>query len=106
VGLIFTILSGPAYPTLFSLLSQRVGPDQQGQLQGAQAILFGLCQLVAPLVFTNLFAWSIGPGTGMHLPGLALIAGATSIALGVALAIGYARPPQSTAAASLAQSTA
>ena len=29
------------FPSLMSLLSKRVGVDQQGQLQGALAILFG-----------------------------------------------------------------
>ena len=45
-----------------SLLSKRVGVDEQGQLQGALAILFGLSQLIGPIFFTNVFAWSIGAG--------------------------------------------
>jgi DHA1 family tetracycline resistance protein-like MFS transporter len=87
------ILSGVTFPSLASLLSQRVGVDQQGQLQGAQQILFGLGQLIGPLIFTNLFAWSIGAGRGFGLPGLPMLIGASLIALGVSLAIRYARPP-------------
>ena len=87
------VVSGVTFPNLASLLSQRVGVDQQGQLQGALAILFGLGQLIGPLTFTNLFAWSIGPGRGLHAPGLAMLIGASLIGVGVGLAIGYARPP-------------
>ena len=48
-----------------SLLTKRVGVDQQGQLQGAMQILFGLTGLViGPITFTNLFAWAIGPAQG------------------------------------------
>jgi len=92
-ALFVVILSGVTFPNLASLLSQRVGPDQQGQLQGAQAILFGLSQLIGPIVFTDLFAWSIGAGAGLHAPGLAMLGGAAMIALGVGLAIRYARAP-------------
>jgi DHA1 family tetracycline resistance protein-like MFS transporter len=94
VALAIVIVSGMTFPNLSSLLSQRVGVDQQGQLGGALAILFGLSQLIGPLVFTDLFAWSIGPGAGWGLPGLSMMAGGGFILLGVALAIGYARPPQ------------
>jgi len=96
------VLSGITFPNLASLLSQRVGANQQGQLQGAQAILFGTSQLIGPLAFTNLFAWSIGPGAGWHAPGLTMMAGAAMIALGVGLAIVYARPPQAAAETALA----
>jgi DHA1 family tetracycline resistance protein-like MFS transporter len=101
-ALVVVILSGITFPNLASLLSQRVGPDQQGQLQGAQAILFGLSQLIGPLAFTGLFAWSIGPGAGLHAPGLAMLAGAGMIVLGVGLAIRYARPPPAPLASGVA----
>ena len=102
VALGVVVLSGMTFPNLASLLSQRVGGNQQGQLQGAQAILFGTSQLIGPLAFTNLFAWSIGAGAGLHSPGLAMMAGATMIALGVVLAIRYARPPPASLASQAA----
>ncbi len=89
------MVSSISFPNLSSLLSQRVGVDQQGQLQGALAILFSLAQLIGPLVFSNVFAWSVGAGAGLHQPGLSLIVGAGLIGLGVLLAIRYARPPHS-----------
>ena len=87
------VLGSFAFPSLMSLLTKRVRVDQQGQLQGALAILFGLTSLVAPLTFTNLFAWSIGPGRGLHLPGLALVMGGVLMSAGLLLAVIYARPP-------------
>ena len=82
------------FPSLMSLLSKRVGVDQQGQLQGALAILFGLSQLIGPIFFTSVFAWSIGPAGGrLHLPGLSLLMGAGLICVNLVLAIVFAREP-------------
>jgi DHA1 family tetracycline resistance protein-like MFS transporter len=91
-SLFIVVLSNITFPSLMSLLSQRVDVDQQGQLQGALQILFGLGQLVAPLAFSNLFAWSIGGKGGMHLPGLAMLVGASLILIAIGLALRYARP--------------
>jgi MFS transporter, DHA1 family, tetracycline resistance protein len=91
-ALVIIVLSNLTFPNLASLLTQRVGVDQQGQLQGSLAILFGLSQLIGPLTFSNLFAWSVGKH-GPHLPGLAMMVGAGLIAVGVGLSVVYARPP-------------
>ena len=81
------------FPSLMSLLSKRVAVDEQGQLQGSLAILFGLSQLVGPIFFTRVFAWSIGPGAGLGLPGLSLLMGASLICVNLVLSIVYAREP-------------
>jgi DHA1 family tetracycline resistance protein-like MFS transporter len=86
------IIAGIGFPSLMSLLSKRVAVDQQGQLQGAIAILFGAGQLIGPICFTTLFAWSIGRGAWLHLPGLTMLAGAALTLIAVGLAIVYARP--------------
>jgi DHA1 family tetracycline resistance protein-like MFS transporter len=91
------ILSNMGFPSLMSLMTRRVRVDQQGQLQGAMAILFGLTGLVGPLAFTNLFAWSIGPGKGLGLPGLSMITGGVLLIGALALAYIYARPPPAAA---------
>jgi DHA1 family tetracycline resistance protein-like MFS transporter len=81
------------FPSLMSLLSKRVGVDEQGQLQGSLAILFGLSQLIGPIFFTDVFAWSIGPGAHLGLPGLSLLMGAGLICVNLVLSIVYAREP-------------
>jgi DHA1 family tetracycline resistance protein-like MFS transporter len=91
-GLVVIAISGMAFPSLLSLLSKRVGVDQQGQLQGALAILFGISQLIGPILFTNVFAWSIGAGRSLGAPGLTMLMGAGLIAVGIGLALAYARP--------------
>ena len=101
-GLVVIMFSSISFPNLSSLLSQRVGVDQQGQLQGALAILFGLAQLIGPIIFSNVFAWSIGAGRGLQLPGLSLMVGASLIGVGVMLAIRYARPPDAPLASAAA----
>jgi DHA1 family tetracycline resistance protein-like MFS transporter len=80
-----------------SMLSAHVGESEQGQLQGTLSLLLGLAALVAPIAFTNLFAWAIGPGRGLGLPGLPVLVGAALTAGGLGLALLYARPPQAVA---------
>ncbi len=86
------ICSGIAFPNLMSLLSKRVDVDQQGQLQGSLAILFGAGQLIGPLAYTNVFAWAIGGGAWLHLPGLPMLLGSALLLVAVALSFIYARP--------------
>jgi DHA1 family tetracycline resistance protein-like MFS transporter len=59
VPILLGVVSGPA---LQALLSGRVGEDEQGRLQGATGSVISSTSLVAPLVFTQLFAWGIGAG--------------------------------------------
>jgi DHA1 family tetracycline resistance protein-like MFS transporter len=88
-ALVPLVLAGIAFPNLMSLLSHRVDVDQQGQLQGALAILFGASQLVGPLIYTNVFAWALRHGAP---PGLPMLVGAALLLVAVALAVVYARP--------------
>jgi MFS transporter, DHA1 family, tetracycline resistance protein len=90
----FIILAGVAFPNLMSLLSKRVEVDQQGQLQGSLAILFGLGQLVGPIAFTNIFAWSVRQHGVWHIPGLTMLVGAAMLVVSVGLALVYARPTE------------
>ncbi len=50
---------GVAGSALQSLMSGKMPPDQQGRLQGAAASLFSVASIVAPVAFTQLFAWTI-----------------------------------------------
>lgn len=62
-------LWGLASPPMQALMSKRVAPNEQGQLQGALMSLFGVAGMIAPLVFTQVFALAIAPGRAMQLPG-------------------------------------
>jgi MFS transporter, DHA1 family, tetracycline resistance protein len=68
LGMPLLSLWGLSSPPMQSLMSRRVGPSEQGQLQGALMSLFGVAGMIAPLVFTQVFAVAISAGRS-RLPG-------------------------------------
>src|SRR5579862_1469561 len=82
-------LWGLGSPAMQSLMTKRVDSSAQGQLQGALMSMFGVAGMIAPLVFTEVFAVAISPTWGIHLPGAPywlaaiLMAGSLAIALSV-----------------------
>lgn len=76
-GIPVVALWGLAGPAGQSLMTSRVGPDEQGALQGANGSIQGFATMIGPLVFAATFAWAIGSGAKFGLPGAAyLLAGA------------------------------
>jgi DHA1 family tetracycline resistance protein-like MFS transporter len=57
-------------PGLQGLMTRRVGPQEQGQLQGANQSLQGIASIIGPLVFGTLFAWAVRHDATLHTPGL------------------------------------
>lgn len=74
IGCPLVSLWGLAGPAVQGLMSRRVGPSEQGQLQGANTSLFGVAGMFAPVMFTQIFAVSIPkfPGTPFWLASLLL----------------------------------
>jgi DHA1 family tetracycline resistance protein-like MFS transporter len=68
-------------------MSKRVGPTEQGQLQGAVMGLRGLSGLVSPFLFTFTFATFIGPRANLHLPGAPFLLASLLLVAAFALAI-------------------
>jgi DHA1 family tetracycline resistance protein-like MFS transporter len=68
-------------PTTVALMSHRISPDAQGELQGAVASLFSLSAILGPPIMSHLFARFTAPESGVQLPGAAFIAAAI-LALG------------------------
>ena len=73
--------AGVFNPTLLGLLTKKVGPTEQGQLQGANASLIGIAGLLGPGLFSLSFAWAIRPHAGWSLPGLPFLIAAALFAL-------------------------
>jgi DHA1 family tetracycline resistance protein-like MFS transporter len=71
-------------PTTNALMSHRVSPDAQGELQGAVASLFSLSAIIGPPIMTHLFARFTAPESSVHFPGAAFIA-ASVLSLGCLL---------------------
>ncbi|HKP80248.1 MAG TPA: TCR/Tet family MFS transporter [Phenylobacterium sp.] len=54
-------LMGLISPGAQGLMSRRVGPTEQGRLQGANMGLMAIASLIGPVLFTEVFARAIGP---------------------------------------------
>jgi DHA1 family tetracycline resistance protein-like MFS transporter len=63
-------------PSTNALMSHRVGPEAQGELQGAIACLYSLSSIVGPPLMSQLFGRFAAPVSRIHLPGAAFLAAA------------------------------
>jgi len=79
-------LWGLASPAAQALMSRRIGPSEQGQLQGANGSVMGIATMIGPAMFAATFAYFIGAGAGVHLPGAAYLLAATLLLMGAVLA--------------------
>lgn len=68
----FGAMMGLYGPSAQGLMSHRVGPSEQGQLQGAMSSIMGITGMIAPPLFTQVFAKFIDP-RGIQVPGAPLI---------------------------------
>jgi len=84
--------TGLVMPGLQGLMTRRVSPQQQGQLQGANQSLMGLSSIIGPVIFGEVFAWSLRH-EGFHVPGLAIYLAAGLMGLAFLLAFVAARQP-------------
>ncbi len=69
LGIPVVALWGTAGPAAQALMTAKVGPTQQGQLQGALASLRGVSGMIGPGLFTLTFAQFIGDWKLSGLPG-------------------------------------
>jgi len=85
LGIPLMALWGLANPSAQGLMSRRIGPDKQGQLQGANASLMGVANLIGPGLFTLTFAFAIG--AAKDLPGAPHLVAAVLLALAILVAL-------------------
>jgi len=74
-------LWGLAMPTLQSLMTRRVGEDEQGQLQGANMSVASIAGVMSPLFFGWVYSMSVGEHARIQMPGLAFYLAALSLLL-------------------------
>jgi DHA1 family tetracycline resistance protein-like MFS transporter len=79
-------LTGLLIPGLQGLMTRRVGPTEQGQLQGANQSLIGIAAMLGPVIFGLSFAQAVRhPAWGV--PGLPMLLAAAIMAGCLTLAI-------------------
>jgi DHA1 family tetracycline resistance protein-like MFS transporter len=80
-GVPISALWGLSSPAAQSLMTRLIGPSEQGQLQGANGSVTGIAMMIGPSLFANTFAFFIGEGARLHVPGAAyLLASALLVA--------------------------
>jgi DHA1 family tetracycline resistance protein-like MFS transporter len=91
LGLPVFAFMGLTQPGYQGMMSRRVGPSQQGRLQGANSGLMALAGILGPILFTQVFAWSITPpGHGLGT-GTTIFISAAMMITALALALGQTR---------------
>lgn len=96
-GLPISALWAIAAPSTQALITQQVGPEVQGRIQGALSSLVSLAGIVAPALFAGSFGYFIGPNAPVHLPGIAFLIASALLACAVVVAWRYARIPEAPA---------
>jgi MFS transporter, DHA1 family, tetracycline resistance protein len=88
---------GLVVPSVQSLLTRRVQPDEQGRLQGALGAVQALMGIGGPVMFTAVFAYFIDPSRSAPVPGAALFLAGGLTLTALLLALRFARRhPQET----------
>jgi len=85
-GIPLMALWGIANPAAMGIMSRRVGANEQGQLQGANASIQGIANLIGPGLFTLSFALAIRPELSLHMPGTPFVIAALLLLAAMAIA--------------------
>lgn len=92
VGALVMIVGSINMASMASLMAQRVNADEQGRLQSAAMLSLSATSLVGPTLFATVFAWSIGGGSWLHLPGLTFLLGSGAYVIALSVAYFTAHP--------------
>lgn len=76
-------LGGICGPSLQSVISGHVPPNQQGELQGALTSLMSLTTIIGPLIMNNAFAYFTTDKAPFYFPGVHFLIGAICMLLSV-----------------------
>jgi len=85
-GMIVLCLSIYNAPTQ-SLMSKRVGPSEQGELQGAMGSMRGIAMIISPMIFAATFSQFTGPWRSLNLIGAPFYLAALMLIVAVAVAV-------------------
>ncbi|OLD41229.1 MAG: hypothetical protein AUI21_02415 [Nitrospirae bacterium 13_1_40CM_2_62_10] len=91
LAIIFYAPIGFVQPALQGLMTRRVGPSEQGALQGINGSLMGLTGVIGPTLFTLIFAFFIGSQAPVNLPGAPFLLSAFLMIASLLLALKVTR---------------
>ena len=91
IGIPISALWGFAGPATQALITQQVGADVQGRVQGALMSLVSLAGIFGPMLFAGTFALFIGDKAPAHIPGAPWLLSAALLFVGWLVAWRYAR---------------
>ena len=79
-------MGGIAGPALQGIMSGKVPPNAQGELQGGFTSLMSLTSIIGPPMMNNLFAFFTRPNQGIYFPGAAMLLGSCLMVISAVLA--------------------
>ena len=87
---VFTLvycLGGIGPPSLQGIVSGRIPPNEQGELQGMMTALMSLTTILSPLIMTNLFYFFTKDNAPFHFPGAPFAAAAIIVFVGLLICV-------------------
>ena len=94
LGVPLFALTGFVQPGLQGLMTRKVAPSEQGQLQGANGAIGGVAGILAPSIFGLSFAWAVRNDDVIHQPGLPVLIAALFLGAGFLIALRFAKSPE------------
>jgi DHA1 family tetracycline resistance protein-like MFS transporter len=92
IGVLVMAFWGLYGPSAQGLMTRRVGPSEQGQLQGALSSVVTITGIVGPALFSLTFATFIGSRRDWHLPGAPFLLASMLLVVAIALVWRITRP--------------
>ncbi|KAH6780228.1 Major facilitator superfamily protein [Perilla frutescens var. hirtella] len=93
VAATISIFSTFTHPSLRSIASKQVGPNEQGKAQGCITGICSLANVVSPLAFTPLTALFISNNAPFYFPGFSIMCSSFVAVIAFAMSITMIRPP-------------
>ena len=85
-------LMGFTGPGMQALMTSRVAPHEQGQLQGANGAMMGIAGIIAPSLFGFTFAFAVRHNDTLHMPGLPILIASALMLCAFLIALNVAKP--------------
>lgn len=84
LGILVGSLSGVSFPAIQQMMSERIGEDAQGELQGAVASMISITSIIGPVMMSLTFGM-FADGTGLYFPGAPYLLATGILVLGLCL---------------------